>query len=69
MAQDGSVTYKEALQDCKKYAQRIAGVVDKVIPPPKKDVKKDKKSLEKSSSETSHVYFLEIFFILKYFFF
>jgi hypothetical protein len=54
-AQEDGATLKTALQDCKRFGERICGVVEKALPPPppkkeEKDEKKDKKDEGKAEN-------------------
>ncbi|CAI5449317.1 unnamed protein product [Caenorhabditis angaria] len=50
--QDDHSVLKQALQDCKRHADRIFGVVEKALPPPpRKEEKKEKEKTEKSESK------------------
>ena len=43
---------KKALQDCKRYGERITGIVDKILPPPKpKESTSSEKEKDKNASK------------------
>lgn len=48
--QDDSAATKKALQDCKRYGDRIVGIVESIYPPPKP--KENEKSASNEKVET-----------------
>lgn len=53
-SQDDNSSLKQALQDCKRHADRIFSVVEKAMPAPKKEKKEEKeKSAEKKDEKTT----------------